>query len=1237
MVKSGADGNLVFAALAVQMDFVARDALAAAMAEWSPEGSGSLADLLVAKGALDPADRELLEAVVDRHLRRHGGDPGRSLSAPGSTRTEPDGICHQDFQLSPSPSSETPQLNGHADGQSNGHCEAGPAHLASGNWYRVLRQHAEGGLGMVAIAYDEGLQREVALKSIREPLADLPEYRARFLLEAEITGGLEHPSIVPVHTVGHFGNGRLFYTMRLIRGETLRAAIARFHEADRRPGRDPGERALALRKLLGQFVDACNAVAYAHSKGVLHRDLKPGNIMVGEYGEVQVVDWGMAKLVDDLGGPEPRFESDSGAGSRCTLVGTPDYTSPEQEEGRIDLIGPPSDVYSLGVTLVCLLTGHKPEIAKPGASRASRLTGYADAFPGLVTFRGPMPAPLAAVCVKALASRPEDRYASPRDLAAEVERWLAGEPVSAWPEPPPIRLARWARRHKPLVAGAAALLVSAVVGLSIGMALLRRANDRTEALRLQSEAHYQLARDAVDQFFTKVSEDRLLNEPHMERLRHELLATAQAFYQKLVDERKGDPKATAELGRAYLRLSHITAAIGSEKSALEQGNRALSIFSTLADDEPGVAAHRDGLAESHYTVAMLLESTGKAQEAERSFRRAIALREGLARDDPATASYRSGLAHDQRGLALLLLKQDRTGEAEPLLKSGVATLEQLVKDHPKSPAYRSSLSGGLNELGTLYRDLGRTADAEAAYTRAKAIQETLTRDHPDVAAYRDHLAKHLVNLGLVYKNTGRTSLAEQAYRQAAAAFERLGRDHPRVSAYRGCLAAVFESLGELSKDTARADAAESSFKEALRLHEGLARDHPDVLDHRADVAGTHNRLGVLYWDLHRVDDAEKSYLAAKDAWDALAREHPEVASYRSHLARIDNNLALISKGRGRKAGAEASYKRAVERLRALARENPKVVSHGYTLAACLNNLAELYGDSNRPAEAEAALKESVAVREALVRGHPELIALRLGLTNGLDGLGSVYMDTGRFDEAEETYRKALALRESLAKAHPEQVDFAVATGGSLCNLGLLLLESRGDLRSAIGWFDRAIETLEAAHAREPRHANGKAFLRNAFWGRAEANSRAGRHAEAFADLDRAVALDGGGSKQALQSVRCLLLARGGDLERATSETASLLGDNPSSETLVEAASIYAVASGAATRDNRLADADRARRSDAYAAKAQDLLTEAQAAGYFAAPTRAGKLREPEFEALRSRPEFRTLLRETAFPADPFAR
>ncbi len=221
------------------------------------------------------------------------------------------------------------------------------------------------------MALDEELNREVALKEIQGKHADNLESRSRFLIEAEVTGGLEHPGIVPVYGLGQYPDGRPYYAMRFIRGQSLKEAAALFHKADAaNPNRDPGAREIELRQLLNHVLNVCNAMAYAHARGVIHRDLKPANIMLGAFGETLVVDWGLAKTLNETAFPAleepsmPPLRPLSGSVRSETLygstIGTPQFMSPEQAAGLLDEMGPPSDIYSLGATLYAVLTGEPP-------------------------------------------------------------------------------------------------------------------------------------------------------------------------------------------------------------------------------------------------------------------------------------------------------------------------------------------------------------------------------------------------------------------------------------------------------------------------------------------------------------------------------------------------------------------------------------------------------------------------------------------------------------------------------------------------------------------------------------------------------------------------------------------------------------------------------------------------------------------------------------------------------------
>ncbi len=483
--RPASDRNLLFGILALQMDFISQDALIAAMHAWVLDKARPLGEILQVQGALGEDERAALDILVKIHLRRHGGDPERSLAfvSPaaifGSMLDELHRVADPDLDASLARVGAAPAASGPAGAAgSTVDDTSDEVPLCSPVRYRVLRPHARGGLGEVFVAEDRELHREVAFKEIQKPYAHDPASRSRFLLEAEVNGRLEHPGVVPVYGLGSYRDGRPFYAMRFVRGESLKEAIARFHAADV-PGRDEGERGLALRGLLGQFVAVCNAVAYAHSRGVLHRDLKPSNVMLGKFGETLVVDWGLAKVTgrqdDGTAGDEATLRPSPGIGSKTVagaVVGTPAFMSPEQAAGRLDLLGPASDIYSLGATLYTLLSG-QPPFRGDDPGELLRRVGRGEWVPPGQVKKG-IPAALDAVCRKAMALDPRDRYATAQALAADVEHWLADEPVTAYREPWAGRARRWTRKHRPMVAGLTAASVVALVALGVGLWLYQQ-------------------------------------------------------------------------------------------------------------------------------------------------------------------------------------------------------------------------------------------------------------------------------------------------------------------------------------------------------------------------------------------------------------------------------------------------------------------------------------------------------------------------------------------------------------------------------------------------------------------------------------------------------------------------------------------------------------------------------------------------------------------------------------------
>ena len=310
--------------------------------------------------------------------------------------------------------------------------------------YRVLREVGRGGMGTVLLAEDLDLERRVALKIERVPSGpggaaghgDPGATGERLRREALVLARLEHPGIVPVHDAGLLPDGRAFAVTKFVDGERLDHHV--------RPG-------MSLQERLGILLRLCDTVAFAHARGTLHRDLKPANVMVGPFGEVLVLDWGVAKALGAEGGgagtpertaaPEPGRADGTREG---TVVGTPGWMAPEQERGEVAAVDERADVYGLGALLWFLLTGAAP--GPPSARAAARLPRD-------------VPRPLRAIALRALAPEREARYASAADLARDVRRFLAQEPVDAWPEGPWRRAARLLAKHRTLVALLAAYLL----------------------------------------------------------------------------------------------------------------------------------------------------------------------------------------------------------------------------------------------------------------------------------------------------------------------------------------------------------------------------------------------------------------------------------------------------------------------------------------------------------------------------------------------------------------------------------------------------------------------------------------------------------------------------------------------------------------------------------------------------------------------------------------------------------
>ena len=845
---------------------------------------------------------------------------------------------------------------------------SGPAHSSASSTLRFvdLHFHARGGLGEVYRAQNVEFERQVAIKFLSKKHAESQRDRRRFMREAVITARLENPGIVPIYAIGSDEEGSLCYAMRFIEGRTLKEVVDKVREADGMR-QNTREWVRGRRTLLNHFKSACSTVAFAHSRGILHCDLKPGNIMLGAFDETLVVDWGSARSMTRDSTREPAVAStgkldtdqarmETGAGS-----GTLGFMSPEYQSGRWEEVGPTSDVYSLGATLYYLLTGHPPYTGESWAEVLRRMDQGLFIPPRRLCRS--IPKSLEAVCLKALAPEPGDRYASPAHLAQEIERSLADEPVSAWREPWWIRARRRLDRHRTSVA---ALFTAVLVGLAAlaAIAVIEAHSNRNLAVKnqelrianLRAERRVDLATQAIENFSKVVSENpELTGQPTMMSLRKRLLAVPLEYYRQLkadVEETQdASPATRTGLAKAIIGLASVTAEIDSQANALKSYEQAADLLDSLLRNDPSHVDRQVLLARVLGEISMIQRSSGSLDAARASLDRARQMQERLAQDHPSSVAYQIDLARTLDRLGRLIFT-DNPNESLACFEQAIGVYRSLINSNASAATVeaKANMAFTYNHLGMLKRTTGHAVEAEDTFNQAIEIFEGVAKDQPENPMHR-------MNLGIAHYNRARRRMDRAGFERARDIQEAVVREHPSVVSFRESLALTYGNLGNVQRNAGQLDQSQASFERVYRIQQDLVAENPDVLRFRHDLALTEINIGTLKSDQHVLDESLPRYVRARALLGDLIRLRPDDVLERGAMV-----VACISHGDalsqlGRNEDALDAFREAIAQARTVFNGPPRPGADRASLVSSFHRFARLHRKLGQTAESVSTMQE----------------------------------------------------------------------------------------------------------------------------------------------------------------------------------------------------------------------------------------------------------------------------------------
>jgi serine/threonine protein kinase len=758
-----------------------------------------------------------------------------------------------------------------ADSSTATKSSSGPApSIELSSRFTIERFLARGGLGEIFLANEEPLGRRVAIKIPRDRAGRSNSHR-RLIREAQITGRLKHPGIVPVFACSPAASPAPCYAMQYISGQTFAAAIEAFHNQSQMAA---DFRGWQFRGLLQRLVAVCNTVAYAHEQGVIHRDIKPSNIMLGDFGETFLLDWGIAKVLADRESVNAdRLQTDDASGSETIAyqtvstvdntrpgqpIGTPEFASPEQISGRVDAQTPASDVYSLGATLYQMLTGRR-------AIEVEDLTNLKTAsavrrIPPPRSVNRQVPKELNAICMKAIAFEPEQRYLTAVALREDLERYLADEPVSVVRASWFTIARRGVRRHPRFASALASGVLVAIAGAIIAAGLLNeKAVKLTEALESQRQSNNKLQQaNEIAQSYSDAATKAL-----------------RALSSRMVRQSFAKQKSFNDADREFL----------------------LDIVKQYEDfaAHPGSALQARQLrAEGLQQTAQVYELLGMWKEqlkyVESAAQLFMPLPDNLNDNELALA----GTIYFDWGRLLVQFKGEFESGIE-FMATGIALLQQLAGRADAHPEDRRLLATAQNKLGTVYVSLRQSEKALECFEASLATAENLDADYPENLDYLIGIANAAGNIGVARYQLKDSNGALSAYLRASAIYTRLNTMQVLSNDVHWAAGNVINllAIARLYRELGEAELSLQTFEQALKDCEQLVQAFPSFGQGYVSLARAHCGLAAIYRDRAEFEQAIESAQRGTQAAQLGTERSPDVKEHLEVRSQVQLQLAQI--------------------------------------------------------------------------------------------------------------------------------------------------------------------------------------------------------------------------------------------------------------------------------------------------------------------------------------------------------